>query len=108
MNNTIQTIIEMDKAAREKIKRAEAEAQRITSDTEKKLGNLRQTEQSRCEADITKTCSDIKKQSEEEIARITAEADEKCRRLDSVMKEQADDMCREIMDRIFGGAAQNG
>ena len=108
MNNTIQTIIEMDKAARERIRRAEAEAERITSDNNKKLSNLEQSSKAQSEAEIRKECDEIKKNSEKEIGKITAEADEKCRRLDSVMEKSSDRMCREIVDRIFRGGADNG
>ncbi len=108
MNNTIQTIIEMDKAAREKLRRAEAEAERITAHKNKKLSNLEQSSASQSEAEIRKECDEIKKLSEKEISRITEEADEKCRRLDSVMKKSSDRMCREIVDRIFRGTALNG
>lgn len=108
MNNTIQTIIEMDKAAREKVKRAEAEAERLTAHKNKKLSNLEQASKAQSEAEIRKECDEIKKLSEKEIEKITSEADEKCRRLDSVMKKSSDRMCREIVDRIFRGTADNG
>jgi len=108
MNNTIQTIIEMDKAAREKIRKAEAEAERITAHKNKKLSNLEQSSKAQSEAEIRKECDEIKKNSEKEIGKITAEADEKCRRLDSVMQKSSDRMCREIVDRIFRGGADNG
>lgn len=108
MNNTIQTIIEMDKAAREKIKRAKAEAERITADKNKKLSNLENSSQTQSEAEIRKECDEIKKLSEKQIGKITSEADEKCRRLDSVMKKNSDRMCREIVDRILAGASDNG
>lgn len=108
MNNTIQTIIEMDKTAREKVKRANAEAQRIAAETEKKLSNLRKTGQSHSEADTGKLCDEIRRQADREIAEITSDADEKCRRLDKVMKEHSDAMCGEIVGRIFAGAEGNG
>lgn len=104
MNNTIQNIIEMDKAARSRIGKAEAQAKKIAEDTEKKLSNLKKTEQARSEAQISKDIAEIKKDADAEIERITADADEKCRRLDSVMKKQSDAMCREIVERIFSGA----
>ena len=63
MNNTIQTIIEMDKAAREKIRRAEAEAERITAHKNKKLSNLKQSSKAQSEAEIRKECDEIKKNS---------------------------------------------
>ena len=66
MNNTIQTIIEMDKAAREKIRRAEAEAERITAHKNKKLSNLEQSSKAQSEAEIRKECDEIKKNSEKE------------------------------------------
>ena len=61
MNNTIQNIIEMDKAARSRIGKAEAQAKKIAEDTEKKLSNLKKTEQARSEAQISKDIAEIKK-----------------------------------------------
>lgn len=108
MNKTIRDIIEMDKAARNRIRNAEAQAQKITEDTERKLSNLRKTEQSRSDAEIKKSLDEIKKEADEEIEKIVSEADEKCRRLENAMKKQSDEMCREIVDRIFNGADNNG
>ncbi len=108
MNNTIQTIIEMDKAARERIRRAESEAERIEADAKKKLSNLEKSAAVQSETEIKKSCSETEKASEKEIERIVSEADEKCRRLESVMKSRSDEMCREIVDRIFGGNTDNG
>ena len=102
MNNTIQTIIEMDKAARERIRRADAEAKRITEAAEKKLSNLEQAAKAQAEAEIRKECAEIKKASEKEIEKINSEADEKCRKLDLIMKDNADSMRKNIVDRILG------
>ncbi len=108
MNNTIQTIIEMDKAARERMKRAKAEAERVTAGANKKLSNLEQSSKAQSEAEIRKECEQIKKLSDKEIDKITSEADEKCRRLDSVMENGSESMCRRIVERILRGTAVDG
>ena len=108
MNNTIETIIEMDKAARDKIRRAEAEAQRINADTEKKLSNLEKSFKAQTDTEIKKSCGEIKKDADKEIEKITADCDKKCRKLDEILEKNADIMCRTIVDRIFKGTVNNG
>ena len=102
MNNSIvQTIIDMDKSARQRKSDAQAEAGRITAEADEKRVELTRTEKAKTEAQASVICNEIKARSDSEIERVKTESDEKCRRLDEIMSSGADARIDEIIDRIF-------
>lgn len=103
MNNTVQTIIDMDKAARNRKAEAVAKADGILKEAEEKRTALKKSAAAKTEAESSRICQEIKADSDREIARVKAETDEKCRRLDEVIGNNADLHMTEIINNIFGG-----
>ena len=104
MNNTVQKIIDFDKAARQSVGAAKAEAQRITAEAEKKRIALSEAAKNETEAETKRIFDEIRKKSDAEIEKVKNEADEKCRRLDETMKNGGEEKINDIIRRIFGGA----
>lgn len=100
-NSTVQTIIDMDKAARQRKADAQAEAQRITEQAEEKRAELIRTAKAKTEAQASVICNEIKAASDKEIEKVKNESDEKCRRLDEIMSRDAETRIDGIIDRIF-------
>lgn len=104
MNNTIQTIIEMDKIARQLVNNARVQAEAVKDSAEKKRIKLAEKAEAETKAETDRICGEIKKDSEEKIEKIKAEADEKCRRLDEAISKNREARINEIIERIFEGA----
>lgn len=103
MNNTVQTIIEMDKAARLKVSNAKIQAQTLTENAEKKRIKLTKKYKEATETEAERICDGIKKASEAEIEKIRSDADEKCKRLEAAIKKSRASRISEITKRIFEG-----
>ena len=64
MNNTVQKIIDFDKAARQSVGAAKAEAQRITDEAEKKRIAISEAAKNETEAETKRICDEIRKKSD--------------------------------------------
>lgn len=102
LNNTIQTIIELDRAARERVEQAQAQAEsiteeciaeqeRLTAETDREIRE--QTER------IKRSC---REKADSEIERLKAASRESCGRLDKIAQSNAPRWEKEILGRIFG------
>lgn len=107
MNNTVQTIIDMDKAARQRKKEAEQKAAEILREAEEKRLSLIKASDAKTEAEASRICMEIKLKSDEEIEKVKTQTEEKCRRLDEILDGSAQKLMDEIIGRIFGGTAEN-
>lgn len=103
MNNTVQTIIEMDKAARLKVSNAKIQAQTAAENAEKKRIKLTEKYAAETKNEADRICDEIKKASEAQIEKIRFEADEKCRRLEAAVEKTRASRINEITERIFEG-----
>ncbi len=103
MNNTVQAIIDMDKAARQQVAEAREKALGISRQNNDAADNLIKKADEDIKKEAKRICDEIKRKSDAEIQRVKTDSDEKCRRLDEVMKTRSDKLSDDIIDRILRG-----
>lgn len=102
MNNTIQKIIELDRAARERVEQAQEQAQRITDECISEQERLTKESDEEIREQIERIKRDCRRKADNEIERLRATSREKCGRLDSIAQANASRWEKEIFERIFG------
>lgn len=102
MNNTIQKIIELDRAARERVEQAQEEAQRITNECIGEQDRLTKETDKEIHEQLERIKRDCRKKADNEIERLRASSREKCMRLDKIAQANAPRWEKEILERIFG------
>lgn len=100
--SSIQTIIEMDKKAREKVAEAQRQAVEINADAEeqkkKLLSKYRENSESRLEA----AEKEFRRDAEEKINLINAQRDKKIAEFDKTLEENRDSLKDSIFENITG------
>lgn len=101
MRNTVQAMIELDRGARAKTEAAAEEARRIREAAAEECERLAEETQAAVEAETKRICGKIRAASDAQVAEIEADAEEKCRRLDRIFSQSAEEWKKDILSHIF-------
>lgn len=99
---SIQTIVEMDKNARQKVSAAKEEAREILRNADEKQKTMVADYESRAEARLGKVEASYRGQAEEEISVIEADKKAAFERLDKKMADNRDKWKKEIFSAVTG------
>ncbi len=102
LNNTIQKIIELDQAARERVEQAQQQAQKITEECIGEQERLTAETDEDVRAKIESINGEYREKADKEIEFLRAQSEQKCRRLSEIAKQNAPQWQSEILERIFG------
>lgn len=102
LNNTIQKIIELDRAARERVEQAQEQAQRITDECIGEQERLTKETDEEIREQIERIKRECRRMADNEIERLRASSRESCGRLDKIAQTNAPRWEKEILGRIFG------
>ncbi len=103
MNNTVQAIIDMDKAARQQVAEAREKALGISRQNSDAADNLIKKADEDIKKEAKRICDEIKRKSDAEIERVKTDSEKKCRHLDDAMKTRSDKLSDDIINRILRG-----
>lgn len=101
MDNSVATIIEMDKKARAAAEEASRKAEAILADARRKKEQTAAENAEKLAGQLESLMSGIKAASDKDISDAEKKADEKCRILDEKMAAGKDAWKKEIKDRIL-------
>ncbi len=100
MDNSIELVIECDKAARNLVEQAKREAEEITESAKAEKEKLLCESKSRLKAETEARFEEIRKNSDDEISGYERYADEKCSFLDKIVKDEKEGWKKDIVGRI--------
>ena len=101
MDNSVATIIEMDRKARAAAEEASRKAEAILADARRKKEQTAAENAEKLAAQTEALMSGIRSASDKDISEAEKKADEKCRILDEKMAAGKDAWKKEIKDRIL-------
>ena len=107
MDNPIDEIIAIDKAARKTVAEAEQKAKEILASAQEEKLRLKEESAARLSAETKEQRFSAQKLTDVEIERIEEEAEEKCRLLNERMTSERSARKAEIVSRIIGLAERN-
>lgn len=100
MENIIDSVIDIDKTARDKVNAAKEKASAILDNAVKDKEKLRLESRGELDKEIEEKCGIIRESSDMEISRAEEEAERKCRLLEETMNRGKDAWKSEIVGRI--------
>ena len=107
MDNPIDEIIAIDKAARKTVEEAQQKAKEILASAQEEKLKLKEESAARLSAETKEQRFLTQKLTDVEIERIEEEAEEKCRLLNERMTSERSARKAEIVSRIIGLAERN-
>lgn len=107
MDNPIDEIIAIDKAARKTVAEAQQKAKEILASAQEEKLKLKEESATRLSAETKEQRFSAQKLTDVEIERIEEEAEEKCRLLNERMTSERSARKSEIVSRIIGLAERN-
>ena len=107
MDNPIDEIIAIDKAARKTVEEAQQKAKEILASAQEEKLKLKEESAARLSAETKEQRFLTQKITDVEIERIEEEAEEKCRLLNERMTSERSARKAEIVSRIIGLAERN-
>ena len=107
MDNPIDEIIAIDKAARKTVAEAQQKAKEILASAQEEKLKLKEESAARLSAETKEQRFLTQKLTDVEIERIEEEAEEKCRLLNERMTSERSARKAEIVSRIIGLAERN-
>ena len=107
MDNPIDEIIAIDKAARKTVEEAQQKAKEILASAQEEKLKLKEESAARLSAETKEQRFLTQKLTDVEIERIEEEAEEKCRLLNERMTSERGARKAEIVSRIIGLAERN-
>ena len=107
MDNPIDEIIAIDKAARKTVEEAQQKAKEILASAQEEKLKLKEESAARLSAETKEQSFSAQKLTDVEIERIEEEAEEKCRLLNERMTSERGARKAEIVSRIIGLAERN-
>lgn len=102
MENIIDSIIDIDKTARNKVSDAKEKASAILNNAAKDKEKLRTESRDKLNREIEEKCGSIREKSDKDISLAEEEAEKKCRILEETMDKGREAWKSEIVGRITG------
>ena len=100
--SSIQTIIEMDKKAREKVANAKREAEEINSEAEGKKKQMLSDYLEHSKKRLETVEQSYRREADEKISQIDAEKDKKISDFDKMLNENRNSMMNSIFEAVTG------